>query len=98
MSDEQSFQPGEDTGFKEWLNYGMKRGWCGVPVCITHDGLPASATEDDQQINGLDPCVHILRLYSSDEERDAVEAYFYPYEYRRVDFVLPDEQDENKAT
>jgi len=32
--------------YDEWMTYGIKKGWCGPPVCYTHDGLPMSEQED----------------------------------------------------
>ena len=49
--------------FEEWANYGWQQGWCGPPVCYTHDGLPMADNEHDQLDEGDDPCIHVIRLY-----------------------------------
>jgi hypothetical protein len=59
--------------FNEWLKYGMDHNWCGPAVCETHDGLPMS-NEEDEEFWESDPCIHILRLYESEEHGKAVEA------------------------
>ena len=74
--------------FAEWLSIGTKRGWCGPVVCATHDGVPSSESEEARQIEGEDPCQHIIRVYEDEEMRDAVESYFFPYNWRRY----PDEE------
>lgn len=68
--------------FDEWIQEGMRNGWCGVPVCETHDGLPMTKQEEDSVWDGDDPCVHILRLYESAEQKAAVDDNFFPYKYR----------------
>lgn len=45
----------------QWLQYGYKNGWCTAPLCITHDGLPTSETED-HQLEQDDICIAIIRL------------------------------------
>lgn len=81
-----------ELDFYEWLKYGYNKGWCGVPVCYTHDGVPVSEAEDDEQINGLDPCIHVIRMYSDDEERQAVESWFAAYQHRRPGFLDVDDE------
>ena len=71
-----------DMTFEEWLNYGMDRHWIGPPVCETHDGLPMTATEENDWANGDDTCVHILRLYHDLATRKAVEANHSPSVWR----------------
>lgn len=57
--------------FDEWIALGIEKGWCGPPVCYTHDGLPMSASEEEE-FNEGDPCIHIIRMYESKEIADAV--------------------------
>jgi hypothetical protein len=57
--------------FDEWIALGIEKGWCGPPVCYTHDGLPMSTSEEEEFIEG-DPCIHIIRMYESKEIADAV--------------------------
>lgn len=72
----------EKMSFHEWMKFGIEQGWCGPPVCITHDGLPSTPEEDNQQINGDDPCVHIIRMYEDDEQKRQVEEYHSPSTWR----------------
>ena len=58
--------------FDAWLALGYKMGYVGPAVCYTHDGLPVSATEDSDLETG-DPCIHILRLYESEEHKESVQ-------------------------
>jgi hypothetical protein len=50
-----------DLTFDEWISYGLEKGWCGPPVCYTHDGLPMSEHEMQGFDDGEDPCMK-LRL------------------------------------
>jgi hypothetical protein len=68
--------------FEEWVQIGIVKGWCGPPVCEPHDGLPTSEAEDDQMMEGEDPCLHIIRLYPDDATREAVEANHSPTVWR----------------
>ena len=52
--------------FDEWLEIGMKEGYCSSPVCNTHDGLPSSEEEDAEWEDGGDPCVPAVRLFWHD--------------------------------
>lgn len=72
----------EAMSFYEWMKFGIEQGWCGPPVCITHDGLPATPEEDDQQINGLDPCIHIVRMYEDGDQKREIEEYHSPSTWR----------------
>jgi hypothetical protein len=60
--------------FDEWLQYGYKNNFCSPPVCEIHDGLPTTATEDEQFSEGEDPCIYILRLYDDNATSKGVEA------------------------
>lgn len=68
--------------FEQWMSYGIDQGWCGPPVCCTHDGLPMSPTERDEFDEGLDPCVHIIRMYESIDEKYAIEDSHSPSQWR----------------
>ena len=57
----------------EWINAGLENGWCGPPVCYTHDCLPLAEFENAEFEDGGDPCVHIMRLYANKEMADLVE-------------------------
>lgn len=67
--------------FEEWMTHGIKQGWCGPPVCHTHDGVPTTQQEDED-FDEAEPCVHIIRLYESLEQRDEVEANHSPSQWR----------------
>lgn len=69
--------------FNEWIQIGEKAGWIGPPVCAIHDGLPVTADEDEALFEGDEPCVHVARLYESDDVRDAVEAHHAPSRWRK---------------
>ena len=60
--------------FEAWLQFGIDNGWAGPPVCETHDGLPMTEDESTAFEAGEDPCVHVLRLYESAEDKAGVEA------------------------
>lgn len=49
--------------FWEWVSYGQVRGWCSDVACDTHDGIPLTEEEVELWDDGLDPCIHILRLF-----------------------------------
>ena len=68
--------------FDEWMKIGIANKWCGVPVCVTHDGTPISNAEAAEWEQGADPCHHVVRLYESEEVADAVNRDFVPYKSR----------------
>ena len=61
---------------------GMARGWCGPPVCATHDGLPTTPAEDAECEDGGDPCLHVIRPYHDAQERADIEAHHPPSLWR----------------
>jgi hypothetical protein len=63
----------DELDFEAWLQYGVSKGWAGAPVCEPHDGLPMTEEEETEYAEGNDPCIHIIRLYESQEEKDGVE-------------------------
>lgn len=72
---------------EEWITYGLKQGWCGPPVCATHDGVPM--TEDEGiEMEQHDPCITILRLYDDEMMRDEVEQNHSPSIWRKREFDL----------
>ena len=71
-----------EFSFEQWMSYGLQKGWCGPPVCYTHDGLPATPEEDEEFEEGHDPCIHIIRMYESDEHRAAIEESHSPSQWR----------------
>lgn len=47
---------------EEWIDYGIKKGYCRPPVCDTHEGLPLTDEEEKEYLDGGDPCILALRL------------------------------------
>jgi hypothetical protein len=68
--------------FEEWIVQGLTQGWCGAPVCYTHDGIPMSRSEDEEFGEGLDPCIHIIRMYEDEQHKTEVEEEHAPSEWR----------------
>lgn len=68
----------------DWINMGVEEGWCGPAVCYTHDGIPTSEYEEDEiEVDGEYPCIHIMRLYESIEQKMAIEANHSPSNWRK---------------
>ncbi len=59
---------------EQWLEIGLKAGYTSPPVCMLHEGLPTSITEDAELLDGTNPCIYLMRLYESSEHKEAVEA------------------------
>lgn len=73
--------------FDQWLSYGIEQGWCGAPVCETHDGFPMSQEEYEiMDEDGEPPCMHMIRLYESPEHRDEVEEAHSPSQWRKLNW------------
>ena len=68
--------------FDEWIKYGWDKGYCSVPVCSTHDGVPTTATEDEDWENGDDACLHVVRLYEDIAHGKAVSANSFAVQMR----------------
>ena len=68
-----------EPDFDEWLAQGLAAGWVGPAVCSTHDGIPSTEAEDEDD----EPCIHILRLYESPEVKAAVEENHPPSNWRK---------------
>lgn len=68
--------------FDTWMELGLRRGFVGPPICYTHDGVPTTAQEDTLMGEGEDPCIHVIRPYRSEEERNNVEANHAPTIWR----------------
>ena len=77
--------------FDEWLAIGYENGWVGVPVCYTHDGLPTSASEDEEFETG-DPCINVVRLYESTDVKRMVEENHSPSVWRAWNLGLSIEE------
>jgi len=84
----------EAATFTEWIKYGVEQGWCGPPVCYTHDGLPTSP-EEDEEFEEHDPCLHIVRLYEDSEHKLAVEDNHSPSVWRATNAgIIESEEDD----
>lgn len=68
--------------FDIWLEIGLRQGFMTPPICYTHDGLPTTPEEDETFEEGDDPCIHIMRLYASPEEKAGVEENHSPTKWR----------------
>lgn len=51
--------------FAEWLAIGVAQGWVSLPVCDTHNGPPLTDGEMDEFDDGSDPCVLVMRVWST---------------------------------
>ena len=70
--------------FDDWMAEGIKSGWCGPPVCATHDGYPTTVDEDDELWDGGEPCFHVSRLYADERTKVAVEENHPPSVWRNT--------------
>jgi hypothetical protein len=77
-----------DMTFDDWVKIGFDNGWVGAPICETHDGLPLTEAQDKEFEEGGDPCVHILRLYDTVEEKLEVEENHSPSIWRATNSGL----------
>jgi len=60
--------------FDEWIDFGIRAGYCSEQFCETHDGGPSTEKEMAVWEAGEDPCVHMIRLGSPvDWDRDLGE-------------------------
>lgn len=59
--------------FETWLAIGREHGYCSMPACNTHDGVPQTPAELAEWDDGGDPCVHVIRLYESPQQMAEAE-------------------------
>ena len=52
-----------DVDFREWVSFGVEKGWVSFPVCDIHEGLPMTPEEEDEWADGYDPCVVAMRVW-----------------------------------
>lgn len=50
--------------FNEWLAHGVTNEWVSMPVCDTHEGTPMRLWEQEEWMEGNDPCIVVLRLWN----------------------------------
>lgn len=72
-----------DLDFDMWLQYGLQHKYCGPPVCAVHDGLPSTEAEDEEQWEGDEICLFVIRPYDSAETAAAVEKNHPPSVWRK---------------
>jgi hypothetical protein len=53
--------------YNEWLEFGIQNGFCSLPFCETHDGIPMHETEERAWDEGGDPCHVAIRLGTPEE-------------------------------
>ncbi len=53
----------EDIDFIDWINHGVKMGWCSKVVCETHEGLPMNDEQEKEWEDGFDPCMAAVRIW-----------------------------------
>lgn len=49
----------------EWINYGIKNGWCTDITCITHD-MPIETETNKDWFENDDVCMFMLQLLDYD--------------------------------
>jgi hypothetical protein len=81
-ADEHNFVPEKGMSFHDWIKAGLENGWCGPPVCSTHDGIPYSHEEEEAWNEGDDPCAHVIRLYEDAQQKASVEKTHSPTQWR----------------
>jgi len=57
--------------FDKWLKIGQKQNWIGAVHCSTHDAFLSD--EEAIEFEEGDPCIAVVRLYESKEQRIDVE-------------------------
>ena len=69
--------------FDHWLKYGIEQGFCGPPVCSTHDGIPTTKEEDDVWEEYGEVCIHMMRPYTDAAQKQEVEENHLPSIWRK---------------
>jgi len=72
----------DETSFDQWITFGIEKGWCGPPVCETHDGVPMSPDEELEFDEGSDPCLHIVRLFHDKVHQSQTTENHSPSQWR----------------
>lgn len=49
--------------FREWLDYGVDKGWLSEPTCYFHDTLPLSEEEEMEIDEDGETCLSVSRFY-----------------------------------
>lgn len=66
--------------FDEWIETGIRQGYCGPPVCNRHDGTPMTYQEAEDD----DICVLVIRLYENHEQKASIERDHAPSQWRNL--------------
>jgi hypothetical protein len=57
----------ESIHLRQWLEFGMDRGWISDPFCAGHDEPPITDYEYRMAESGTDPCIILVRILSYHE-------------------------------
>lgn len=76
-----------DMTYIEWVQYGYHQGWCTVPICAQHDGLPITQEEDDALVDDLDLCIFISRM-GDDLPLEEIEDHTSAADWRKRDYGI----------
>jgi hypothetical protein len=68
--------------FEEWLDQGIKLGHCSPVICNTHDGNGLTEEQEAEFDDGGDPCVFVIQVFETDEDRVFLFENFPPFKYR----------------
>lgn len=60
---------------EQWIQYGVRQGFCSAPFCNTHEGPPLADTEYEIFDEGNDPCVFAIRIGTQAEWEEEAESY-----------------------
>ena len=69
-----------ELNFMAWLDYGLQHNFCGTMVCYNHDGVPMTVGEEQDD----EPCVPIVRIYDTIEQKIDVENNHSPSIWRQT--------------
>lgn len=72
-SDPDSGTVRDNPDFSNWLTEGFVNGWISPPACYSHHGVPLTLDEREALDRGEEPCIYLLRVFQSrDERRDVM--------------------------
>lgn len=54
------------TDFREWLEFGISKGWVSDVFCDTHDGGPMTDEQAAEWEEGGDPCNTHIKVWGND--------------------------------
>lgn len=73
--------------YYDWVRLSITKGWCGPPICLTHDGIPTTPEQDSQLDEGHDPCINMIRIYEDPLEQLLVEDNHQETVWRKSNFI-----------